>query len=76
MYILKITNPSLTPEGFGGPVKQEYIVDKDGNQAGLRYIITKVMEHDKGSYECKVENAFGSDTRYIKVDVTLDFSIG
>ena len=57
-------------------MKQEYILDKDGNQAGLRYIITKVMEHDHGSYECKVENAFGSDTNYIKVNVEFDFSVG
>ena len=76
MYVLKITNASLITEGFGGPVRQEYIVNKDGNQAGLRYIITKVMEHDEGSFECKVENAFGSDTKYIKVNVALDFSIG
>lgn len=55
---------------------QEYITGPDGNQIGLRYIITKVTEHDKGAYECKVENKFGSDTKYLYVNVALDFSIG
>lgn len=64
------------PAGFGGPVETEYIQGSDGYQIGLRYIITKVTEYDKGAYLCQVQNTFGSDTKYITVTVKLDFSIG
>jgi len=73
-FFIKQVKPAA--EGFNGPVTQEYITGPDGNQIGLRYIITKVTEHDKGAYECKVENKFGSDTKYLYVNVALDFSIG
>ena len=66
----------LIPAGFEGPVDLQYIQGPDGNQIGLRYTIIKVTEHDKGAYLCKVENKFGSDTKYITVTVKLDFSIG
>ena len=45
-------------------------------QTGLRYIITKVAEKDAGAYNCTVENNFGSDTKYLTVNVALDYSIG
>ena len=57
-------------------MKQEYITNPDGNQIGLRYIITKVAEKDAGAYECKLQNKFGADTKYLQVNVALDFSIG
>lgn len=66
----------LLSAGFGGPVKKEYITDQDGRQTGLRYIITKVAEKDAGAYNCTVENNFGTDTKYLTVNVALDYSIG
>lgn len=69
-------SPYTILDGFGGPVTQEYIRGPDGNQIGIRYIITKVTEHDAGAYECKVENKFGADQRYLSVNVKLDFSVG
>ena len=66
----------LLSAGFGGPVKDEYTTDQEGRQTGLRYIITKVAEKDSGAYNCTVENNFGSDTKYLTVNVALDYSIG
>ena len=66
----------LLSAGFGGPVKKEYITDQDGRQTGLRYIITKVAEKDAGAYSCTVENKFGLDTKYLTVNVALDYNIG
>lgn len=66
----------LLSAGFGGPVTKEYIIGQDGEQIGLRYNITKVAEKDAGAYNCTVENKFGTDTKYLTVNVALDFSIG
>jgi len=63
-------------DGFGGPVKQEYIIGPDGNQIGIRHIITKVSAHDAGAYECKVVNKFGADQKYLYVNVKLDYGVG
>jgi len=63
-------------DGFGGPYLQEYITGPDGNFIGIRHKITKVSEHDAGAYECKVENKFGTDQKYLSVNVELDFGIG
>ena len=63
-------------EGFGGPVKQEYISGPEGKRIGLRFIITRVTQYDKGAYECKVENNFGTDRKYLHVNVALDFNNG
>jgi len=71
-----ITKVKPAPDGFGGPVKQEYIQGPDGNQIGIRHIITKVTEYDKGAYECKVQNKFGTDQKYLLVNVKLDFGVG
>jgi len=72
----KSNNLSVFADGFGGPVKQEYIQGPDGNQIGIRHIITKVTEYDKGAYECKVQNKFGTDQKYLLVNVKLDFGVG
>ncbi|XP_078370515.1 uncharacterized protein LOC144654290 isoform X2 [Oculina patagonica] len=72
----KITKKVPAPDGFGGPVTQEYIQGPDGSQIGIRHIITKVSEHDAGTYMCEVVNKFGSDQKYLYVNVELDFSIG
>ncbi|KAJ7371256.1 Domain abundant in complement control protein, SUSHI repeat, short complement-like repeat (SCR) [Desmophyllum pertusum] len=63
-------------EGFLGKYTQEAITGPDGNQIGIRHIITGVKEHDAGAFECKVDNKFGTDQRYLTVNVELDFSIG
>ena len=66
---------SLT-EGFAGPFYQEYIQGPDGNQIGIRHVITQVKEHDAGAYMCSVQNKFGKDEKYLQVNVELDFSVG
>lgn len=63
-------------DGFGGPSTQEYIKGPDGNQIGIRHIISKVTEHDAGAYECKLENKFGADQKYLSVNVKLNFDVG
>lgn len=63
-------------DGFGGPFTQEYIKGPDGNQIGIRHIISKVTEHDAGAYECKLENKFGADQKYLSVNVKLNFDVG
>ncbi|PFX17584.1 sushi, von Willebrand factor type A, EGF and pentraxin domain-containing protein 1-like [Stylophora pistillata] len=72
----KITKVKPAPDGFGGPFTQEYIKGPDGNQIGIRHIISKVTEHDAGAYECKVENKFGTDQKYLSLNVELNFDVG
>lgn len=72
----KITKVKPAPDGFGGPSTQEYIKGPDGNQIGIRHIISKVTEHDAGAYECKLENKFGADQKYLSVNVKLNFDVG
>lgn len=73
-FSIKKVKPA--PDGFGGPVTQESIIGPDGNQIGIRHIITVVSEHDAGAYECKVENTFGTDQKYLYVNVELYFGVG
>ena len=63
-------------DGFGGSSTQEYIKGPDGNQIGIRHIISRVTEHDAGAYECKLENKFGADQKYLSVNVKLNFDVG
>lgn len=63
------------PDGYAGPVRVEYITS--GNvTTGLRYIILSVMELDAGLYSCTATNKFGSDTKYLTLNVKLDFGSG
>ena len=38
---------------------------------GVRYIILGVTEHDAGLYSCTATNKFGSDTKYLTLNVDL-----
>ena len=56
-------------------MRVEYITS--GNvTTGVRYIILSVMEHDAGKYSCTATNKFGSDTKYLTLNVTLDNGSG
>ena len=54
----------------------EYITS--GNvTTGVRYIILSVTEYDAGRYSCTAANSFGSsDTKYLTLNVKLDFGSG
>ena len=66
---------SLDTDGFGGPVTFEDITENN-KLVGIRYVNSKVTEHDKGRYECKIENQFGAIYAHLNVEVELDFSSG
>lgn len=56
-------------------MRVEYITS--GNvTTGLRHIILSVMELDAGLYSCTATNKFGSDTKYLTLNVKLDFGSG
>ena len=57
-------------DGFGGPVRIEYI--RSGNAVtGVRYIILSATEHDAGLYFCTATNKFGSDTKQLTLNVQI-----
>ena len=39
---------------------------------GVRYIILSVTEHDAGLYSCSATNKFGSDAKYLTLNVQLN----
>ena len=60
----------LPSDGFGGPIRVEYI--RSGNVVtGVRYIILSATEHDAGLYACTATNKFGSDTKHLTLNVVL-----
>ncbi|KAL9973664.1 hypothetical protein ACROYT_G020146 [Oculina patagonica] len=69
-FLVKKIKP--TPDGFGGPVRVEYITSGSVT-TGVRYIILSVTEHDAGLYSCTATNKFGSDTKHLTLNVKLEF---
>ena len=62
-------------DGFGGPVRIEYI--RSGNAVtGVRYIILSATEHDAGLYFCTAANKFGSDTKQLTLNVQISGGSG
>ena len=62
-------------DGFGGPVRIEYI--RSGNAVtGVRYIILSATEHDAGLYFCTATNKFGSDTKQLTLNVHISGGSG
>lgn len=43
---------------------------------GVRYIILSATEHDAGLYACIATNKFGSDTKYLTLNVLLSSGSG
>ena len=65
----------LFSDGFGGPVRIEYI--RSGNAVtGVRYIILSATEHDAGLYFCTATNKFGSDTKQLTLNVQISGGSG
>nr|XP_058960534.1 sushi, von Willebrand factor type A, EGF and pentraxin domain-containing protein 1-like [Pocillopora verrucosa] len=72
-FLVKKTKPA--PDGFGGPVRIEYI--RSGNAVtGVRYIILSATEHDAGLYFCTATNKFGSDTKQLTLNVQISGGSG
>ncbi|XP_031554917.1 sushi, von Willebrand factor type A, EGF and pentraxin domain-containing protein 1-like [Actinia tenebrosa] len=72
---IKIVKARPTPDGFGGPVKIESIVE-GGKQIGIRYIIQKASEHDQGLYSCVATNVFGKNTKFLNLQVNINLGSG
>ena len=72
---LTVRKYCLFSDGFGGPVRVEYI--KSGNAVtGVRYTILSATEHDTGLYFCTATNKFGSDTKQLTLNVQISGGSG
>ena len=64
----------FSPVGFGGPRKLEVIRDAHAQIIGLRLTILKVKEYDWGLYYCQAQNKFGTDKKFLRLSVTIDYA--
>ena len=61
----------LRSAGLGGPRKMDVLTDDNGQSVGLRLVLLKVTEHDKGVYYCEVKNQFGKMRKYIQLSAKM-----
>lgn len=70
----KIEKDPPPPVGFGGQRKLEYIRDAHNRPIGLRLTILKVKQYDQGLYYCQVQNIFGTDKKFLRLSVTVNYA--
>ncbi|KAK3727013.1 hypothetical protein QZH41_007640 [Actinostola sp. cb2023] len=67
---INVVKARPAPDNLAGPVKVEPIVS-GGKQIGIRYVILRASEHDKGLYSCVAKNDFGQNTKYLHLKVKI-----